>query len=32
MDQAAFWFTLIIGGGVIALILIYEHHSREKKS
>jgi hypothetical protein len=32
IDQVAFWVTLIIGAGVISLILIYEKHSREKKS
>lgn len=32
IDQVAFWATLIIGGLALVLILIYEHHSRQKKS
>lgn len=30
MDQAAFWFSLIIGGGAIALIYLYERYSRDR--
>lgn len=32
IDQVAFWATGIIGGTAIVLILIYEIHSRQKKS
>lgn len=32
IDQVAFWATLIIGGSGLVLILLYEFHSRQKKS
>lgn len=32
LDQLAFWATLIIGGSGLVLILLYEFHSRQKKS
>lgn len=31
IDQAAYWLALIVGGAAIALIAIYETHSRQKK-